>query len=46
MDIPSVPNIMGMIPGFWSIIIIVLLFVAIAIGGPILIAWFLEQMGK
>jgi len=40
----QVPNITEMIPGPFTLIFIVILFVAIVIGGPFLLAWFLEQM--
>jgi len=40
----QMPDIMGMMPGFWGIIIIVIIFVAIFLGGPFLIAWLLENM--
>jgi len=42
----DIPNVMSMIPGFWGIMFIVLTLVAIAVGGPYIIAWLMEQMIK
>jgi len=40
----QVPNITEMIPGPFTIIFLVILFVVIVVGGPVLLAWLLEQM--
>ena len=42
----AVPDVMGAIPGFWTLMIIVLLFVLVVVGGPFLLAWILEQMAQ
>ena len=40
----GVPDVGGMIPDFWTLIILVLIFVTVVVGGPFLMAYILEMM--
>ena len=40
----GMPNIMSYIPGFWTIMFIVLSILFIVVGGPYILAWVLEMM--
>ena len=42
----GVPDVVSMIPSFWGIIIIVIIFVTIVVGGPFVLAYILEMMAK
>jgi len=40
----NVPAFDQMLPGYWTMIILVILFVALAIGGPYLLALIIELL--